>query len=150
MDITTIITTAGTALGTLLTTAAVLAPKWKKLKKAYGTRGGVRVAILCRKEQVDDAAVFEKALEDSGYEQVTVTCSSGALADADIVILWHPSPDDVIEIAEDAEGAAPRAYQLVLTHVFLPRELPLGEKRVLSNSQIRLRIDLAAASEAVG
>lgn len=148
MDITEILTAAVAGFTGVATTLAALAPKMKAARDALAPllgRRKIKVVVLAERERFDAAEAFAKSLRDGGYQDVQVTGVPAAAIGARAVIVWHPSPDAAAGICSTAGDAAPGATQLVLTHERLT--VQLNERRLLANSEIRLRSDLAILAE---
>jgi hypothetical protein len=148
MDITELLTAAIAGLTGVATTLGVLAPKLKAARDAIAPllrRRKLKVVVLAERERIDAAEAFAKSLREGGYQDAQVTCVPHSVLGARAVVVWHPGVDAASGMCSTAADAAPSATQLVLTHERLT--LVLNEKRLLSNSEIRLRSDLAILAE---
>lgn len=148
MDITEILTAAVAGFTGVATTLAAIAPKMKAARDALAPllgRRKIKVVVLAERERIDAAEAFAKSLREGGYQDVQVTGVPHSVLGARAVIVWHPSVEAAPGICSTAADAAPSATQLVLTHDRLT--VLLHEKRLLANSEIRLRSDLAILAE---
>jgi hypothetical protein len=148
MDITEIATALVAGFTGVAATFATLAPKLKAARDAIAPllgRRKLRVVVLAERDRLDAAESFAKRLREGGYQDVQVTAAPHSVLGARAVVVWHPSVDAAAGMCSTAADAAPSATQLVLTHERLT--VALNEKRLLANSEIRLRSDLAILAE---
>jgi hypothetical protein len=152
MDITEILTATVAGFTGVAGTIVTFAPKLAAARKAIAPllgRKRLKVVVLVERDRLQPAQAFAESLRSSGgFQDVVVTASPHAAVGAKAVIVWHPSVEVAPSMCSTAVDAAPDATQLVLTHERLT--LVLNEKRLLANSEIRLRGDLAVLAEVAG
>lgn len=148
MDISDFLTTAVASITGVAATLVTLAPKLAAARKAIAPllgRKSLRVLVLTDESRQPGAVAFAESLRRTGYREVAVSRSPHSAVEKNVVIVWHPDPSTAADTCAQADAAAPEAIQLVLTHPRL--DVELHEKRLLSQSEIRLRGDLATIAE---
>lgn len=141
----TLITAILTSLFTVLPIACAAYLKLQEVLKPWLARRRLRLILLCTPETRVACGAFLASLRGAGYREATTTHAPLSCAGFQAVVLWHPTETGAATLAAEVQSAAPDAYLLVLTHQRL--SVTLGERCLLSNSELRLRSDIAAVSE---
>jgi hypothetical protein len=113
----------------------------------YLRRRALPISVVADEAHDEAAAKFVASLRQAGYRTVERTrVASRVPASARAVVIWAPEPDEAIGIIDDVRDSAPEAEVLVFSRARLPG--PVMGLALISNSEIRLRMDLGSVSEA--